>query len=168
LRMCLRMCVRHQALGERVAELGAVNLLGGDTEVNWPILVAFASVTLLFLLVVGVSKLTGREDAVADARRVYLRLGVLARPQVIGSAEQEAVIRGLFSGRQVAVLLALETVVMNPFLGVFFSWGHEAIVFTQADKAVNLCVVAAVSAATEEGEEQQAVVLVVILVVESW
>jgi hypothetical protein len=36
-RLCARafvLCVRHQALGERVAELGAVNLLGGDTEVN--------------------------------------------------------------------------------------------------------------------------------------
>jgi hypothetical protein len=41
----------------------------------------------------------------------------------------------------VAVLVALETLVMNPFLGVFFSFRHETVVFSQADKAVNLCVV---------------------------
>jgi hypothetical protein len=41
----------------------------------------------------------------------------------------------------VAVLVALEAVVMNPFLGVFFSFRHETVVFSQADKAVNLCVV---------------------------
>ena len=39
------------------------------------------------------------------------------------------------------MLVALETVVMNPFLGVFFSFRHETVVFSQADKAVNLCVV---------------------------
>ena len=49
--------------------------------------------------------------------------------------------RGLFIPRDVAVLVALETVVMNPFLGVFFSFRHETVVFSQADKAVNLCVV---------------------------
>ncbi len=43
--------------------------------------------------------------------------------------------------RDVAVLVALETVVMNPFLGVFFSFRHETVVFSQADKAVNLCVI---------------------------
>jgi hypothetical protein len=62
------------------------------------------------------------------------------RTQVIGSAEHEAILRGLFSHWQVAALVALETVVLNPFLGVFFSWDHEAVVFTRADKAVNLCV----------------------------
>jgi hypothetical protein len=50
-------------------------------------------------------------------------------------------LRGLFTPRDVAVLVALETVVMNPFLGVFFSFRHETVVFSQADKAVNLCVV---------------------------
>jgi hypothetical protein len=47
----------------------------------------------------------------------------------------------LFTPRDVAVLVALETVVMNPFLGVFFGFRHETVVFSQADKAVNLCVV---------------------------
>jgi len=47
----------------------------------------------------------------------------------------------LFTPRDVAVLVALEAVVMNPFLGVFFSFRHETVVFSQADKAVNLCVV---------------------------
>jgi hypothetical protein len=55
--------------------------------------------------------------------------------------EHEAILRGLFMPREVAVLVALETAVMNPFLGVFFSFRHETVVFSQADKAVNLCVV---------------------------
>ncbi len=50
----------------------------------------------------------------------------------------------MFTPRDVAVLVALETVVMNPFLGVFFSFRHETVVFSQADKAVNLCVVVVV------------------------
>ncbi len=59
---------------------------------------------------------------------------------MIGTAQHEAILRGWYSPRDVAGLLMLETAVMNPFLGVFFRWGHEAIVFTVADKAVNLCV----------------------------
>ncbi len=83
--MCVATSVA-QAFSDRVAELGAVNLLDGDTKVNWPILAAFAGVTLLFLVAVGVSKLVGQKEALklASAREVYLQLGVLARPQVGG------------------------------------------------------------------------------------
>jgi hypothetical protein len=70
------------ALGERVAAIGSVNLLDGDTHVNWPILAAFGFVTLLFLVAVVVSKMTGRQDAVQNAQRVFVQLGVLTRPTV--------------------------------------------------------------------------------------
>jgi hypothetical protein len=71
-----------QALGDRVEAIGSAALLDGNTEVNWPILAAFAGATLLFLWVVSVSKAAGRKGAVEEARAVYLQLGVLARPQV--------------------------------------------------------------------------------------
>ena len=73
-----------EALSQRVAALSGVNLLDGSAHVNWPILAIFGGVTLLFLVAVGVSKLLSarRKDAVDGARLVFLRLGVLARPQV--------------------------------------------------------------------------------------
>ncbi len=71
-----------QALGNRVEAIGSAALIDGNTEVNWPILAAFAGATVLFLLVVSVSKAAGRKGALEEARAVYLQLGVLARPQV--------------------------------------------------------------------------------------
>jgi hypothetical protein len=71
-----------RALGDRLEAIGSAALLDGNTDVNWPILAAFAGATVLFLLVVTVSKAAGRKGAVEDARAVYLQLGVLARPQV--------------------------------------------------------------------------------------
>jgi hypothetical protein len=71
-----------QALGDRVEAIGSAALLDGNTEVNWPILAAFAGATLLFFGVVSVSKAAGQKGAVEEARAVYLQLGMLARPQV--------------------------------------------------------------------------------------
>lgn len=50
----------------------------------------------------------------------------------------EAILRGWLSFSEIVILLALEIVTSNPFLSLFFSWSHEAIVYTQADKAVTM------------------------------
>jgi hypothetical protein len=53
----------------------------------------------------------------------------------------EGILRSWFTPKEVALLVALEVATANPFFGIFFSWSHEAIVYTRADKAVVLCVV---------------------------
>jgi hypothetical protein len=49
------------------------------------------------------------------------------------------VLLGWLPPRAVATLLTLDVLATNPFLALFFRWGHEAVVFGQADKTLFLC-----------------------------
>ena len=50
----------------------------------------------------------------------------------------EAIFRGRLSFPKVAFIIFLQIVTSNPFLSFFFRWSHQAIVYTQADKAMVL------------------------------
>jgi len=50
----------------------------------------------------------------------------------------EAIFRGWLSFPKVAFIIFLQIVTSNPFLSFFFRWSHQAIVYTQADKAMVL------------------------------
>ena len=123
-------------LVDRVAAINGVDLFGADTEINWPMLAAFGSVTFVFLVTVVVAKLAGREQAVDIGRRVFRTMGELKRPAVMGSIEYEGLLRQWIVDREALKLLALEVLTTNPFLGMLFHWEHEEIVFGRADKAV--------------------------------
>ena len=60
--------------------------------------------------------------------------------QVIGANEREAIIHGWLTFGAVTRLIFLNAVTLNPFLGIFFRWSHEAVVFTQVTIAVTVCV----------------------------
>ncbi len=81
-------------MADRVAALGAVDLLDADTELNPLVPSMFAAVTAVFVVLVLVSRFTGRNTAVTEARLVFAQHGRLARPHVIGDSESEAILRG--------------------------------------------------------------------------
>lgn len=125
-------------LVQRVSAINAVNLLGSEAVMNWPILGTFAFVTGAFALTVAIAKRAGRPSAIEAGRRVFRKFGELKRPEVMSSLEHEALLRRWIGGRRAATMLLLEVLTTNPFLALLFHWEHEAIVFGRADKAVTL------------------------------
>ena len=125
-------------LANRVTALGDVDLFAEGTIINWPVLLALGIATLLFLVIATAASVRAqgrRAQVVTEARHVYVQRGILARPAVVGSDEYEAILRGSLSAGQVAKMVLLDVTTRSPFLGLFFRWSHEAIVFTAVDKA---------------------------------
>ena len=123
-------------LVNRVAAINDVDVFAGDAQVNWPILGSLGIITVVFVGIVAFAKHSGRRNAVDAARHVFRKFGVLQRPEVMGSLEYEGLLRRWIVGAHAAKLLVLELMTTNAFLGLFFRWEHEAIVFGTADKAV--------------------------------
>jgi hypothetical protein len=69
------------------------------TKLNPLVPSMFAAVTVVFIVVVVVARLTGREKAVALGRKVYAQYGRLERPVVLGDDEGEAILRGWLTPR---------------------------------------------------------------------
>eukprot|EP00750_Incisomonas_marina_P010853 INCI16312.9.p1 GENE.INCI16312.9~~INCI16312.9.p1 ORF type:complete len:1916 (+),score=402.72 INCI16312.9:439-6186(+) len=124
-----------QGVAARFEAMSEVDFLNADTELNPFVPAVFVGVTLLFAITVVVAKVSGRHAAVDDARLVFVQFGALKRPAVLGADEQMAILRGWLSAGQVAGLVFLQVLTVNPFIALFFRWSHERIVFTQADKA---------------------------------
>lgn len=47
---------------------------------------------------------------------------------------QEAILRGAFNIQQVVRLMLLQNFSTNVFVSLFFSWNHDGVIFTLADK----------------------------------
>ena len=129
---------RFDKLGNRVAQLNNATREGKNEHIPPLVPVTFATITVVFVVVVVVSKVLRRKDAVAVARKVFVQRGRLAPPSAMGSREYEAILRRWLRGLAVPKVLLLEVVTNNPFLGFFFRWGHEAMVFSRSDRAINL------------------------------
>ena len=127
-----------QTLSTRLEDLGSVDLLDGNTEVNYVVPLVFGAVTAIFVLTVVVAKSRGRSSAVSEARQLYVQEGRLRRENVLRNIEVEAFLRNWLPPRDVATLLALHFLTTNSFLALAFRWSHEHVVFTQADKAFML------------------------------
>ena len=127
-----------QSLARRVDDLNNVDLLTGEDRVNWGILGAFLGTTVLFVVVIVVAKVRGRKEAVERGRLVFHQDGQLSKPNTMGSAEYEAILRTWVGACATVKLMVFEVLTSNAVLGLFFHWDHEAVVFGRADKAVIL------------------------------
>ena len=123
------------AFAARVDSMNSVNFLDDGTAVNWNIMGSFVGVTVFFVLVIVVAKLKGRKAAVNRGRLTFQQDGVLSKPNVIGSAQYEAILRRWVSAKDTAKLIVFELLTSNAVLGLLFHWDHEAVVFGRADKA---------------------------------
>ena len=120
----------------RFDTLGAVDLFDGDATLN-PLFPTIFSVMTVGLIVIAVvsSLRTRRKAALRGARKVFVQLGALSKPSVVGGNEYEAILRGWLTAREVVVLVLLDTLSSNAFVSLFFAWSHEAVVFTKAHQA---------------------------------
>ena len=126
------------AFADRVQEMNDIDVLSDVDNINWSILCTFIGVTALFTVVIVVSKVRGRKEAVEQGRLVFQQSGQLSKPNIMGSREFEAVLRKWISTWQAAKLVLLEMLTENAVLGLFFQWDYENVVFGSADKAVVL------------------------------
>jgi len=69
---------------------------------------------------------------------VFAQYGRLARPAVIGGEEFEAILRAWLPAGRVMAMVALQVLSVNPYLSPLFTWSHDSVVFTTADKAYML------------------------------
>ena len=125
-------------LSSRFSDLGEIDLLDADTELNYLVPVIFAVVTAAFIIVVVVAKTQGRSLAVNHARKLFVQEGRLHRETVIRGIEYEAILRGWMPVGEFFRLVGLDVATGNTFLSLMFSWSHEQVVFTRADKAFML------------------------------
>jgi len=125
-------------LSTRFSDFGGIDLLDADTELNYLIPVIFGVVTAAFIIVVAIAKAKGRSQAVSHARKLFVQEGRLHREAVIRSIEYEAILRGWMPAGEFFRLVGLDVATGNTFLALVFSWSHEQVVFTQADKAFML------------------------------
>ena len=116
----------------RFDTLSQVDLLAGDATLNLLFPIIFAVMTGGLVTVVIVSSLRGRKQALAGAQRVFTKFGALSKPSVIGGKEYEALLRRDLTARQAIWMFLLDMSTSNAFLSLFFTWSHEAIVFTKA------------------------------------
>jgi len=129
------VAAKVQLVAERIDALSNVDLFSVDTVFNVFVPALFGGITVVFFAIVAIGKVTRHKDAVDDARMVFAQYGRLARPTVLGGDEFEAILRGWVRGGQVLGLVFLQILAVNPFIGLFFRWSHETIVFTASDKA---------------------------------
>ena len=87
-------------LSSRVAFLDTVDLADNEVTISWPILLFFCLTTGVFLTVIVVTKACARKTAATEARKIFQSFGVLERPQVIGSQELDAIVRGHSAPRE--------------------------------------------------------------------
>ena len=125
------------ALAARVETIGSTDVLDGNAEVNWPVLGMFLGISAATGIVVAVLKIHGRHHSVEIGRQVFVRQGYLERAQVVGPVQFEAILLGRASASEIARLAALSIATGNAFVGVLFSWAHESMVFSRADKAID-------------------------------
>lgn len=125
------------AISDRFEAMKDVDLLDGNTEINPVVPATFAAATALFFALIVASKCgkKSKQNATRSARRVFVQDGELARPDVMRSTEFESILRGWLSARQVVWILFLNAVTSNAVLSLCFTWSHDHMVFTQADKA---------------------------------
>ena len=124
-----------QVVSGRFAALASVDLGSDNTSFNPLITSLFAAITVIFVVIVVVGKQTGRKGAVEEARLVFAQYGRLSRPTVISADEFEAILRGWLSPGQILALVSLQLLSVNAYLSLFFTWSHEHLVYTAADKA---------------------------------
>lgn len=127
-----------QSLQKRFEIIADTDLFDDETTVNFPVLAIFGVCTVITVVVTSFSKRRIAQNDLRTARKVYIQEGILKKPNVIGSLEMEAIFRGRLSFPKVAFIIFLQIVTSNPFLSFFFRWSHQAIVYTQADKAMVL------------------------------
>ena len=122
----------------RVERMNNATILGDGTTLNWNIMGVFVGMTVLFAIVIVAAKAAGRKAAVERGRLTFQQDGRLSKPNAMGSAEYEAVLRGWVTGFAAVKLVVFELLTSNAILGLLFSWDHEEVVFGRADKAVTL------------------------------
>jgi hypothetical protein len=54
---------------------------------------------------------------------------------LLNTTRQEAILRRWLTARQAMWLLLLDVATRNAFVSLFFTWGHEAIVYTTAHRS---------------------------------
>jgi len=127
-----------QMLSDRVAGLNTADLLADNAEVNWLILGVCIGATVAFAVFIVVAKVCGRSKAVHTGLLVFQKIGVLSKPNTMGTSQYEAVLRRWVAGRDALKLIFIEVLTSNSVIGFLFHWDHEAVVFGRADKAVTL------------------------------
>ena len=113
-------------------------------EINAVVPAVFAGTTALFFAMVFSTKCRKKQHEVdiEQARRVFVQDGSLSKPSVIRSVDQEAILRGWLSAKQVAWIMFLDVFASNALISLAFSWGHDHLVFTRADKVRIFAIVA--------------------------
>lgn len=123
-----------KVLSNRVAQLRNLDLTDPNSEIHWPVPVAFTFVTLLLVIVVTVTKCRKTRVALDEARLVFLQFGELRRPSVIHGQQFEAICRRYISVSDSMKLIILNCLVANPLCGMFVHWSHGTLVWTRADQ----------------------------------
>lgn len=123
-----------KVLSNRVAQLRNIDLTDPNSEIHWPVPIAFTFVTLLLVIFVTVSKCRKTRVAVDEARLVFLQFGELRRPSVIHGQQFEAICRRYISVSDSMKLIILNCLVANPLCGMFVHWSHGTLVWTRADQ----------------------------------
>ena len=114
-----------------------VNFDDDTTTVNWIVPMFFVGVKALLIIIVSSIKCRHQRiyQAVTQARNVFVKDGYLSKPSVIRGQELDAIVRGWMSPGHTTWLILLNIVNSSPYLSMSFSWNHDQIVFTRADKS---------------------------------